>query len=335
MTARAIWSFSAFGIAVLLVGAFLSLVMLKVGEYQEKRYYGHGYEESVDLWSFLEQSKSNCNKKKTAADANQCHEAVDGVVSQLIPARDLLAQETVATSTQGLLWIAGLQFAVGFLTLAFLGWTVWQTRLILTQAEATTNSANSTLNLTRETLQATKDSSAVQLRIAQKSLKHAQESTTAAIRSAEAAENAEKARAYIDIKIIHPRGVDGSPDKEKFAVEATAINYGKAPADDFGFNVLIQKAPSDKHGIHGRGYYVGTLGPGRENALPVARIPDDGSFINTTGQNKFHIQSTWRFTEIWGDRYGGSSGHWWQRSGGDGEFQFGASGPTGVYKKKD
>lgn len=168
---RSSWKHGSCYLAIASAVFFVALVLLEVDDYKEKRYQGQNYERDADLWAFLSQSKSECNEKTSAADRSNCHSWVNEVLEQIVPARDLLAQETMASSTQGLLWVSGLQFVTGFLTLIFLGWTILQTRMILRQAELATHAANATLReaenttkLNQEALDTTNRANALQLR---------------------------------------------------------------------------------------------------------------------------------------------------------------------------
>ncbi len=143
-------------VAVLLVFAFIQSTLHKVNLYEESRYDGGANTDGIDVHAFFLQAKEDCNQEKSATAKDGCHESVDRVIKRHVDTRDLIAQETVALATRGLLWMAAIQAITSFLTLGFLGWTVYQTYSILDQSVATTKAAELTLEQSSKSAEATR-----------------------------------------------------------------------------------------------------------------------------------------------------------------------------------
>ncbi len=137
------------GLAIIFGG--VAFTLHKVNEYEETRYHTESNTTGIDVYAFFLKAKKDCAEQENATDSQRCHETVDRVIKRHIGSRDLIAQETVALATRGLLWVGAIQTITGFFTLGFLGWTVYQTYMILEQARATDKHAESALSVSSRT----------------------------------------------------------------------------------------------------------------------------------------------------------------------------------------
>lgn len=68
-----------------------------------------------------------CNQEDSHTDRNRCHDNLDSLAIRYIPQKDLIAQETVALATRGLLLTGAWQAVFSLGALIFLAFTVYQT----------------------------------------------------------------------------------------------------------------------------------------------------------------------------------------------------------------
>ena len=116
------------GIAIAVIfigGAYFALK--QVGHYSETGYVSKYKYQSTQLLELFLIEKEKCNAKNKKTDADACHKWVDAVFDKQIQPRDLIAQETTALATRGLLWTGAWQALFSFGALALLALTVYQT----------------------------------------------------------------------------------------------------------------------------------------------------------------------------------------------------------------
>ena len=138
----------------------------------------------------------------------------------------------------------------------------------------------------------------------------------AAVRTAEAAESAERARAYLESKIIHIKKT-GTEDLEpnKFELNISAVNYGKTPATDFSCEVEVFETRPARKEIFKFSKHGGIIGPGIENSKYIGKIPENKNIIEVpSGEVVIGINLSWQFHDIWSSRYNGSSYFWVHRN---------------------
>lgn len=122
------WRTTGFLVA-LVVSVTIELTLSKIAKYEQDGYESYKSEYAVDLYSLFLKAKAECNKEKKASEENSCHETVDAVTKRHIDPRDLLAQETMALGTRGILHFTGWLAVISFLALAFTAvgiYLVWQ-----------------------------------------------------------------------------------------------------------------------------------------------------------------------------------------------------------------
>ena len=131
----------------------------KVNQYEEWRYQSEQYGDGIGILSFALASKKYCEQHEDTGDKVRCYESINEVLENTVPVHGLVAQETVALATRGLLWVGAIQAIATIFTLALLVITVYQTRQIVTQSQRATahaqnalDSANITANASLETV---------------------------------------------------------------------------------------------------------------------------------------------------------------------------------------
>lgn len=123
------WRSAGFLIA-LVFSLAIEFTLSKLNKYEQDGYESYKSEYAVDLYSSFLKAKAECNKEENVADENSCHEAVDIISKRHIDPRDLLAQETMALGTRGILFFTGWLTVISFLALTFTAvglYLVWQT----------------------------------------------------------------------------------------------------------------------------------------------------------------------------------------------------------------
>ena len=100
------WRSAGFLIA-LVFSLAIEFTLSKLNKYEQDGYESYKSEYAVDLYSSFLKAKAECNKEENVADENSCHEAVDIISKRHIDPRDLLAQETMALGTRGILFFTG------------------------------------------------------------------------------------------------------------------------------------------------------------------------------------------------------------------------------------
>jgi len=235
---------------------------------------------------------------------------------------DLAAQRGMWRATNAVAIIAFFQTIVTTIGIVLLYVTLKATRETIDFGQRTLGITQSIAKTTDETLAQ-----------AIAATEQAKQQTTAVAESARFTAETERARAYVEFEIKNPKSTSGIKDTSAFAVEVWAVNYGKTPAMEFGFNAWISVGLDSENSIDNDGRYVGVLGPGRDNAKLVARFPSHG-YRRAADGTKYHICCNWRFQEILGDRFKGLTGYWYQQSGRSREFVVGASGPTSLTREE-
>lgn len=134
----------------------LLFVWNKINHYEETAYDADFYTNAVDVNYYIYKSKLDCQRIAEAIEKDRCHNSVSEVAKRYSSALNLSSQDVIAKATRGILWITGIQAFSGFVTIAFLFWTVRQTRSLLRQAEDTTFWA-------KESLLETKRSNTIEL----------------------------------------------------------------------------------------------------------------------------------------------------------------------------
>jgi hypothetical protein len=150
--------------------AICSVIIVIAINYEQRQYDAANYTNTVDIISPVIHSY-NCSGNENTGNREGCEENQKLVMEWATSIHNLAAQETMASATRGLLWVGGLQAIASFLTLGFLLWTVYQTKLILDQTVATTKSADATLAQANETTKLTQQSLDVTKQVASYEMK--------------------------------------------------------------------------------------------------------------------------------------------------------------------
>lgn len=156
--------------------------------------------------------------------------------------RDLNAQEGMWRATNLLGYLTVFQVFIGIITVGVVGYTLLQTREILTEAKETTRQAGL--------------------------------STKAAIRTAEAAENAELAHVFFTVK---PKFLDpNNRTISKVSTELVLKNHGKSPATKVNYAIRLIAVDSDSYDTFamGLGATEDNLVLGAGDSVKIEPLPD-------------------------------------------------------------
>lgn len=100
-----------------------------ISSYNDQTYYANDQPKGTDLHTSFLQANRDCKHAGDAADQNRCYENVATLVERHVHSRDLVAQETMALGTRGILFFTGWLAFISFFALAFTAigiYLVWQ-----------------------------------------------------------------------------------------------------------------------------------------------------------------------------------------------------------------
>ena len=126
-------------IAIVATGISFALAVLSVvltNKHDETRYESDAYIQPSSLISLLTRAEAACDNAESKKEKEACEVAKESLNAHA-GLHDLVAQETVAKATRGLLQIGGLQSVGLYLTIIGIIWTIYYTRRMAVDAQTT------------------------------------------------------------------------------------------------------------------------------------------------------------------------------------------------------
>lgn len=127
--------FSDYKIPIFIIVGFaffvisIYLTSKTISSFNDQTYYANDQPKGTDLHTSFLQANRDCRHAGDAADQNRCYESVATLVERHVHSRDLVAQETMALGTRGILLFTGWLALISFFALAFTAigiYLVWQ-----------------------------------------------------------------------------------------------------------------------------------------------------------------------------------------------------------------
>ena len=252
----------------------------KVENYEERAEEPQENTNAKHIGAFSLKAYKNCEKKKNKTDQSRCYDAVKRVLDSRIPISDLLAQNTVAEATKGLLWIGAIQAITAMIAVGFLMWTVYQTGRILGEAKQTTEAAR---------------------------------------KAADAAENAERAHVFPFVKVEMgskkaTEEIPGydimEPDPATIHVNFFIKNYGRTPARNIECRIMMTSDEEDGSPIWSE-EWIDILGGPSDDAGIFDDFFASRRFLTEVDRKKPFAKAVVEYDDVFGNGRVSSTSHFY------------------------